>query len=612
MKRFLILSLAVCCLCFVAAEDASTSGIQIREVARLIDLTSQVAKHSISINAANIGSKFVSTFALSLLDYEAATLSLFKVSDASGQPLKLVGKKDRVHGDYKYTEYTFDLGRYIAPQDSFGLLVALYFTNTMTPDPFEIKQGDNLLVRYNSNHMLFSPYEILNQKTDVRFATSTVKDYTQLDPSVLKGNTLTYGPYADMDRFSVSKFELHFENNGPFIRASKLTRVVKISHFGSIEVSDNYQLEHTGGKLTGPFSRGEYSRKRQDNPTAFRGFRQVLPLKVFNVWFRDEIGNITSSAIQLPEEEDAGFFTVQLAPRFPLFGGWKTEFNFGYSLFSEDYLRSSLADPNFFFFNSTLFNYFDTDIAVDELEIRVILPSGASNGAVVTDDDVSVTYDVAKSYLDFVGREVVVISKKNFLREHSGEYFQVSYNFNCWTGLFQKPLILVLAYVTAFIGAIFYFKTVSSDEEEEEESVREEFAELLGELKEQHELLCDYFANMLQVTVKYAKSKKSKLKGGQDAIKKLISETQTEMLKIKTGIESVDDEAGAVARGLIRKEHIKYGFLKQLIGNEIRYRNKDIVKEVYETKKAQTQSNYNAVDEELDRLVADLTEMANK
>lgn len=52
------------------------------------------------------------------------------------------------------------------------------------------------------------------------------------------------------------------------------------------------------------------------------------------MYYRDEIGNISTSHLQILEES----VEVEVRPRFPLFGGWKTHYIIGYNLPSYEYL----------------------------------------------------------------------------------------------------------------------------------------------------------------------------------------------------------------------------------------------------------------------------------
>lgn len=60
----------------------------------------------------------------------------------------------------------------------------------------------------------------------------------------------------------------------------------------------------------------------------------ILPASAQDVYYRDEIGNISTSHLQVLDDS----VEVEIRPRFPLFGGWKTHYIIGYNLPSYEYL----------------------------------------------------------------------------------------------------------------------------------------------------------------------------------------------------------------------------------------------------------------------------------
>ena len=60
----------------------------------------------------------------------------------------------------------------------------------------------------------------------------------------------------------------------------------------------------------------------------------MLPASARDVYYRDEIGNISTSALRESEE----LVEIELRPRFPLYGGWKTKYYIGYNVPSYQYL----------------------------------------------------------------------------------------------------------------------------------------------------------------------------------------------------------------------------------------------------------------------------------
>ena len=67
-----------------------------------------------------------------------------------------------------------------------------------------------------------------------------------------------------------------------------------------------------------------------------KSFKVALPAAARDVYYRDVIGNISTSNMQIQEEA----VEVELRPRFPLFGGWKTQYYIGYNVPSYEYLFS--------------------------------------------------------------------------------------------------------------------------------------------------------------------------------------------------------------------------------------------------------------------------------
>ena len=67
-----------------------------------------------------------------------------------------------------------------------------------------------------------------------------------------------------------------------------------------------------------------------------KSFKSVLPAAAADVYYRDEIGNIsTSNLLALDESVE-----LEIRPRFPLFGGWQTRYYIGYNVPSYEYLFS--------------------------------------------------------------------------------------------------------------------------------------------------------------------------------------------------------------------------------------------------------------------------------
>jgi oligosaccharyltransferase complex subunit alpha (ribophorin I) len=60
----------------------------------------------------------------------------------------------------------------------------------------------------------------------------------------------------------------------------------------------------------------------------------ILPAAATDAYYRDEIGNISTSHMKILSDS----VELDLRPRFPLFGGWKTRYVIGYNVPSYEYL----------------------------------------------------------------------------------------------------------------------------------------------------------------------------------------------------------------------------------------------------------------------------------
>lgn len=94
---------------------------------------------------------------------------------------------------------------------------------------------------------------------------------------------------------------MHFLNHFPFAKFSSMVREVEVSHWGNIAVEEIYELQHAGAKLAGGFSRIDYQMMRPGPGASpsFRGLVTTLPAQAHNIYYRDQIGNISTSTVKV-------------------------------------------------------------------------------------------------------------------------------------------------------------------------------------------------------------------------------------------------------------------------------------------------------------------------
>lgn len=430
------LVLAILIITFTASYSTvnANSGTLInKKVDRSIDLTSQLAKITTKVHVENGGKEPVSTYSLTLDPSHGQSLSFISVSlvvDKEKNQLR-VTKVD----ENNWTVHLADNS--ISPGVTKQLEIIQVFTHLLTPHPKEISQSERQLVIYNGNHYFKSPYKTVEQSTKIRIPPSaTIESVTKLKPSTHSGSNLDFGPYNDVAPNSVSELVLHFENNTPFLTVTSYERVIELSHWaGVISIEEQIELVHTGASLKGAFSRYEFQREQNSGLSAVKSFRTKLPKTAFDVYYRDSIGNISTSGLRKTQSN----LVAELRPRFPLFGGWKTNYILGYSLPASEYL---LNDGNQFVLRLPFIGHIFDNSVIDQATVRVVLPEGAGDIKLRLPFTIQRLKDeVKKTYLDTFGRTVVVLKKENLVENHKQD-FEVHYTFNRLMML-QEPLLIV-------------------------------------------------------------------------------------------------------------------------------------------------------------------------
>lgn len=344
--------------------------------------------------------------------------------------------------------YRIDFKSDLAAGKSLSFEVELVLFEALRPYPTEITQAEKQYVVFKGNHYYYSLYQTQKQTTVVNLASDKTESYSQLKPTSKSDSTITYGPYENVKPFEQDELSVHYENNAPFLTVTNLIRTIEVSNWGNIAVEETIDISHTGAKLKGSFSRFDYMR-RQGGSSSVKSFKTLLPSTAADVYYRDEIGNISTSNLRLPGKSGKPA-ELELRPRFPLFGGWKTHYTIGYNLPVYQYLFNKGND---FALKMKLIDHIYDDQHIENAVIRVILPEHSSNIEFVSPYSVErKPNEMHYTYLDTVGRPVVVINKKNAVENHIKD-FQIKYKFNK-SLIFLKPLLLVGFFLVIFLLVI--------------------------------------------------------------------------------------------------------------------------------------------------------------
>lgn len=440
---------ALAALLLLAGLQACSCSLVIEQSARKIDIATFVAQSQTRLTVRNDGSQPAATLFLCERSQMMDRVSFLEVgedgSDAKlPQKVAAAGAVPGAPADVACREYRFP--QPLQPRASSKLLVVSALTHVLRPEPAEIAQKDVQRAAFRFEAQLVSPYKVESQTLELLLGSqSSAPEFTKLQPVKRSGDKLTYGPYQGTAPFASEAITVHYENTHPFAQVTELEREIEVSHWGNVYFEERYNLRHAGAKVVGEWSRYDVSTRPELYARAsIPALAAVLPPAAHSLYYRDSIGNISSSETRYGLER----VTVNLQPRYPLFGGWSTTFLFGWSL---PLAKTVTKNPKTG--RMTLVTGIGPAIqglVVDSLTVKVVLPEGATHPTVKADmplasePEVSLMY----TYLDVVGRPVVVLRARNLVPGLSAP-FAVEYTHSS-VGLLQKPLLLV-----GFFGALF-------------------------------------------------------------------------------------------------------------------------------------------------------------
>ncbi|XP_064606302.1 dolichyl-diphosphooligosaccharide--protein glycosyltransferase subunit 1-like [Liolophura sinensis] len=467
-----ILSTILSFLCN-AKQDSINADLVNSKVDRKIDVASHLVKTSTSITIENKGKSAASSYLYTIEPNLRSKLAFISASVKDGdKKLKVLSTSVSSLKDHEV--YRVSLSPALEGGKSVTIDVETVFSHALRPFPAEITQAEKQLVVYESNLYFYSPYKTTTQTSLVNLASSNIESYTKTKPVSNSDNTITYGPYENKDAFAQDNLRVHYENNSPFLTVTSMLRVIEVSHWGNVAVEEHIEMRHSGATLKGSFSRYDYQRN-QDGAASIKSFKTILPSSARDSYYRDEIGNISTS--HLREMEDS--VELELRPRFPLFGGWKTKYYIGYNVPSYEYLFNKGDD---YVLKMRVVDHVYDDQLIDQLTLKIILPEGAKSPTLKPPYELSQQdYELHHTYLDTVGRTVIVATKSNLVEAHIQD-FELHYTFQKMF-LLQEPFLVVGAFYLLFLLVIIYVRLDFSITKDELKESRMRVAGILEEVQ---------------------------------------------------------------------------------------------------------------------------------
>lgn len=453
----LLLVLVLCSFNIVTCS--TTSNWINNKVDRVVDIRGHIESQIITIDSTYQSIGTTNEYYIVIPADKSIHLSLVESYGNNNQKLDVAEINDTTLFDYDLSRseiYAITLPQWYSQGDSVTFTLHTVYTRTITPHPHTINNGDTQLVLYQDSVVYYSPYSTSKQQTTYKLSSNRIEFYTKRIAGVsgkVSGNDVVYSAVGNIQPFNGQQHQikLHYENNSAFITFIECVKEVEVSHWGNVAVEEKILMEHTGAQLSNGFNRAQYEQAFGNVPSSWRQLVADLPARAHSLYYTDRIGNISTSNVNYKRNS----VHVELQTRYPMFGGWKTDATFGYSLPSRGSIYVDRDDSSRYVLNISFSSAFH-QAAVDQLQVRIVLPEGAQNIEFVTPFHIdSAHYDTKQTYLDTSGRPVLVLEKHNVVNKYHSQNIQVTYTYSRLS-LLWEPFLLSSIFSALFITAIIY------------------------------------------------------------------------------------------------------------------------------------------------------------
>jgi oligosaccharyltransferase complex subunit alpha (ribophorin I) len=210
--------------------------------------------------------------------------------------------------------------------------------------PASIAQDESQFLKYPFSAVCYSAYPTIKQKTELKFGSGNIPDYTRVPGSdgsegpTKQGSKLTYGPFKDIPAGALEPASVRFEFTKPVNHVSSLERDIEVSHWGgNVAFEERYTLYHRGANLSALFNRVKWAQQQYYNPNTYALREMRFPLRVgsADAYYTDVIGNVSTSRFRSNKRESV----LEIKPRYPVFGGWKYPFTIGWNSDVKNFVR---------------------------------------------------------------------------------------------------------------------------------------------------------------------------------------------------------------------------------------------------------------------------------
>lgn len=401
-----------------------------------------------------------------LLHFEANMLSS---DEETSIPIRILKNKPNENQSNQYISYEITFNKDpINHEEERIIIIIEYYTNKLQllPKSISILDDQSVLFEDSSNSVSF--YKTFSQKTTFLFMDQENLDdkktslisYNKENSMLDENNNLVYIINETINELEVLINKIHFIYNHPLYEFTSSEKVIDVSHWGNINIEERFNLFNSGAKHVGEFGRVDFGK---GGKSSLSGLFASLPLRANNLWYRDEIGNVSTSQGERSWDD----VVMKLEFRFPILGGWKNIFYIGYSLPSKFHITDK---GNGQFKLSLNFGIPFKNVISKSFSLKINLPENAEieRISLPINDEYRVSYAKTYSTLDSFGRRSVIISMNNLFYIHNDVSLEVYYKYSSFWLIF-KPFILSLFIFMSFL-LVIVVKRVSLSLEKEKKN----------------------------------------------------------------------------------------------------------------------------------------------
>lgn len=448
-----------------AAAPATFTAPQVFKNVNLVHIVSlekNYVKESINVVIENIDKEAQSDYIVPFTNEQLSRLGGLEVRDrknAESGPFVVEPVEFESFGPNQYVRIR--LPTPLAPGAQQTLGITYYLLNAYKPLPASIKQEEQQFLSYSFSAYCPSVYTTSKQKTEVKFTSTNIPDYTKLPGSgdvkefpQKQGSKLVYGSFDEKPAGALEPVQVRFEFNKPVIHVSKLERDIEVSHWGgNVAFEERYDLEHRGANLTSLFNRVKWQQQQYYNPVTHVLKEMKFPLRVGSAdpYYTDVIGNVSTSRFRSNKREAL----LEIKPRYPLFGGWKYPFTIGWNSDAKNFLRKTATGS--FVLNVPFLEgpKQPEGVEYEQVVVRLILPEGAENvkwtTGIPTSSISEAGVQIHKTFLDTIGRTALVIKGRNLVDDFRDRDLTVTYDYPM-SAVLRKPLVVFSSSMAVFVS----------------------------------------------------------------------------------------------------------------------------------------------------------------